>query len=151
MKTILAAVDFSDSTLAVMTEAIALARAMNAKLLALHVVQPPIMTGDEFGTQMSAEYAANASESAAKRLAILQKQLQVAEGATVETTHVLGSPGERILEVARTSGADYLVLGSHGRGAFYDLVVGSTTGHVLRSASCPVVIVPRVKTKKSRR
>jgi nucleotide-binding universal stress UspA family protein len=40
-------------------------------------------------------------------------------------------------------------MGSHGHGAFYDLLVGSTTQGVLKRATCPVVIVPTSKKKKA--
>jgi universal stress protein A len=150
MKTILAPIDFSDATPPVIAEAVALARAVSARLLLLHVVQPPLLTGDEFGAQMSAEYAASASETAAKRLAELQRQLQTREGATVETQHVIGLPGERIVELSRALEVDYIVLGSHGHGAFYELIIGSTTSRVLKQASCPLVIVPPKKAKSRR-
>jgi len=39
------------------------------------------------------------------------------------------------------------VVGSHGHGAFYDLLVGSTTHGLLLRASCPVLIVPAHATR----
>lgn len=38
--------------------------------------------------------------------------------------------------------ADLLVLGSHGHGFVHDRLVGSTSQHTVRHASCPVVLVP---------
>ena len=55
-----------------------------------------------------------------------------------------------IVEQAEKSRADYIVMGSHGHTAFYDLLVGSTTHGVLMRAKCPVLIVPAAKEKKRR-
>lgn len=47
-----------------------------------------------------------------------------------------------ILEEARTRGADLIVMGTHGRGGFEHLVLGSVTEKVLRKATIPVLTVP---------
>ena len=66
----------------------------------------------------------------------------------VETVQLNGPPVRSILDHAKQVGADYLVMGSHGHTALYDLLVGSTTHGVLLRASCPVVITPGPKTAK---
>ena len=53
------------------------------------------------------------------------------------------------IEQAERLTADYIVIGSHGHTAFYDLLVGSTASGVLKSASCPVVIVPHGAKRSS--
>jgi nucleotide-binding universal stress UspA family protein len=60
----------------------------------------------------------------------------------VDTVCVQGFPVPVILAQAKELGALYIVLGSHGHTAFYDLVVGGTARGVLRRAGCPVVVVP---------
>ena len=145
MKTILASVDFSTASKPVVAEAVKLAQAMGARLVLLHVVHPPVVTDSDLGYQMSAEYAAMAVVSADKFLAALQKPLR-AKGVAVEAKHLVGNPGQCIVDQAETLRADYVVLGSHGHGAFYELIVGSTTSRVLRQARCPVVVVPQKKT-----
>lgn len=70
----------------------------------------------------------------------------------IETKHVIGVPGRCIPEQAVELNADYIVLGSHGHGAFYDLVIGGTASRVLKEAHCPVVVVPHATlTKKAPR
>lgn len=49
---------------------------------------------------------------------------------------------ERLLAEQGRLAADAIVLGSHGHGALYDLLVGSVAEGVLRRAPCPVVVVP---------
>jgi nucleotide-binding universal stress UspA family protein len=58
---------------------------------------------------------------------------------TVQRT---GAPVPAILAKAASSRAAYVVMGSHGHGAIYDLLVGSTTHGVLMKAPCPVMVVP---------
>lgn len=51
-----------------------------------------------------------------------------------------GRPSERLCFAALD--AELLVLGSHGHGAIHNTLVGSTSQHVIRHATCPVVILP---------
>ena len=146
MKTILTPIDFSGASKPVVAEAVKLARAVRARLVLLHVVQPPVVTDNDVGPQMRAEYAATASEAAAKLLAALEKPLR-ARGIAVQTKHMLGNPGQCIVDQAAMLDADYIVLGSHGHGAFYELIVGSTTSRVLKQARCPIVVVPQNKIR----
>lgn len=47
-----------------------------------------------------------------------------------------------ILEQAQKVGAHAIVVGSHGRGAIFDLDVGSVSAGVIRKARVPVLVVP---------
>lgn len=149
MKTVLVPIDFSAATDPVIAESIALARAANARLVALHVVQPPVFVDSDLGAGLSAEYTRLAEAAADRELARLQRQ-QLAKGITIETRHRVGLPGQAILDEAEKLGANYIVLGSHGHSAFYDLIVGGTTSRVLKRADCPVVVVPP-QAKKARK
>lgn len=53
-----------------------------------------------------------------------------------------GSPVKEILRKAETLPADLLVMGTHGRGGFEALFLGSVTEKVLRSTRVPVLTVP---------
>jgi len=147
MKTILAPVDFSDATDAVIAQAIDLARALNGRVVLLSVIQPPVITS-EYAPMMEniAEITAAGEKAAVKHLARLQAQLQ-SEFIPGEIVQLNGAPVPHIVEQARKFSADYIVMGSHGHTAFYDLLVGSTTHGVLMRATCPVVIMPAAKTK----
>ena len=52
-----------------------------------------------------------------------------------------GYPPEKILGYAKSISADAIVMGTHGRGSFFDAVIGSVAGRVLAQADCPVVMV----------
>lgn len=54
---------------------------------------------------------------------------------------LVGFAPERILALAKELNVDGIVMGTHGRGAFLDAVIGSVATRVLAHASCPVVLV----------
>ncbi len=145
MKTILAPVDFSAPSDQVADTAAALARVHQGRLLLLHVVQPPIVTVDYgVGIHNLQETLVMSETAAAKNLERLRDRLATG-GLTVETSLVTGAPIPHILKTAEAQSADFIVMGSHGHTAFYDFLVGSTTHGVLKSAPCPVVVLPRRK------
>ena len=147
MKTILAPVDFSDATDLIVAEAVSLARALSGRVVLLSVIQPPVITS-EYAPIMEnmAEITAAGEKAAAKHLARLQAQLKN-DSIPTETVQLNGAPVQHIVDQAKMFSADYIVMGSHGHTAFYDLLVGSTTHGVLMRATCPVVIIPASKTK----
>jgi nucleotide-binding universal stress UspA family protein len=144
MKTILVPVDLSVATTKVCNAASALARLTGARLLLLHVVQtPPLVMNDYYGfdTGSMAEIVAAGEKTAAKKLSSLGRRY-AKNGLPVQTAQVTGKPVAEILDEAAASKAVYIVVGSHGHGAIFDLLVGSTTHGVLRKARCPVMVVP---------
>jgi universal stress protein A len=145
MKTVLAPIDFSDISRSVIDEAITIARGMHARLVLLHVVQLDSIVGTGVTeSDLPSGFKAQAEKDARSRLAELQKQLRD-EGVTAHAVHTVGSPGDQILAQADRLEADYIVMGSHGHGALYDLLIGSTTTRVLKEGGCPVAIVPAAR------
>lgn len=144
MKTILAPVDFSSVSDSVVKEAAALARTFDGRVVLLTVVQLPVILNEYSSLMDVAELTAAGEKNAARELDVLEDQLK-SQFIKAESVQVTGNPVPVILEQAQKHGADYIVMGSHGHTAFYDLLVGSTTHGVLMRATCPVVIVPATK------
>ena len=144
MKTILAPIDFSTATEGVIEATCTLARVTQNRILLLHIVQPPVLTSDYGLALENFQEAVEISEKhSAKRLGEITDDLRLRyPELRVETKQVNGPPIPEILDAALINDAAYIVMGSHGHNAFYDLLVGTTTHGVLRKASCPVVIVP---------
>ncbi len=72
-------------------------------------------------------------------------------GIDAESLLVQGAAVEVILDEASKLNIDLIVVGSHGHGAVYHLVVGSVSEGVLHRSSCPVIVIPtheRTKKKK---
>ncbi|MDP3073928.1 MAG: universal stress protein [Opitutaceae bacterium] len=145
MKTILVPVDFSRATDAVVAQAVDLAEAVSARVVLLHIILPPVMVA-EYGALMGRidEIRVAGEKAAGVMLERLQKTCE-RRGLTVDTRQFTGSVVALIAEQAKTLGADFIVIGSHGHTALYDLFVGSTTHGVLRRAPCPVLVVPPAK------
>jgi nucleotide-binding universal stress UspA family protein len=62
-------------------------------------------------------------------------------GLPVEYAVRFGEPAEEILEEARESGADLVVMATHGRSGVARLMLGSVAEAVLRRSEVPVVLV----------
>ena len=150
MKTILVPVDFSKITEAVVEEAASLARSLDGRIVLLTVVQPPVITTEYAGMIDIAELTAAGEKNAQRQLDELEEKLKN-DFLKVTGVQVTGSPVAHIIEQADACDADYVVMGSHGHTAFYDLLVGSTTHGVLKRAQCPVVIVPAAKKAPAER
>ena len=142
MKTILAPIDFSPASEAVVAQATSLAKIIQARLVLLSVVQPPVISSD-YGPVVEniAEIIAASERSAAERLEKVRTQV-AGEVVAVETELAGGVPVQAIVDAATRFTADFIVMGSHGHNALYDLVIGSTTHGVLKRAKCPVLIIP---------
>jgi len=142
MKTILAPIDFSAMTEAVLAEASLLAHALGGHVVLLTVIQPPTVVAEYAPLlQDIAEITAAGEKAAAMKLAKMQEKLR-SEFIECETVQLVGAPTAHILAEAERTGADYIVMGSHGHTALYDLLVGSTTHGVLSRAACPVIVIP---------
>jgi nucleotide-binding universal stress UspA family protein len=144
MKTILVPVDLSEATGKICDVACGLAKLLKARLVLLHVVQPPpIVMNDYYGYDagLVAEAVSAAEKFATARLRALAQRCSKRR-LTVRTIQRTGQPLSTILGKAAALPADYLVIGSHGHTAAYDLLIGSITQGVLRKASCPVLVVP---------
>jgi nucleotide-binding universal stress UspA family protein len=53
-----------------------------------------------------------------------------------------GNPARTILREADRLRPAWVVVGSHGHGALYDLLLGSVSTAMVRKSACPVVVVP---------
>jgi nucleotide-binding universal stress UspA family protein len=143
MKTILVPVDLSVATTRVCQAACDLARLIGGRIILFHSVPPlPVMMNDyyAFDTGHMAQAMAAVEKNATQKLRALARRF--ARRCPVQTVQLTGHPVSSILAKAATTKAVYIVLGSHGHGAVYDLILGSTTHGVLRRARCPVLVVP---------
>lgn len=81
---------------------------------------------------------------------VMRSVAEILRGAGVpfEEHCLVGFAPERIVDFARSIKADAIIMGTHGRGAFIDAIVGSVAGRVIAHAECPVVLVKALaKTK----
>ncbi|HEX4055128.1 MAG TPA: universal stress protein [Tepidisphaeraceae bacterium] len=150
MKTILAFIDFSDVTDAVVETSANLARALKSKLVLVHVATPESdYEGDEKRRDISREGVSDEMHDYHHKLQKLESNYRDAGIDTtsllVRSTSARGKPVRKILqEIARVR-PGLIVVGSHGHGLIHDVLMGSVSSAVVRKAACPVVVVPTVK------
>ncbi len=143
MKQIIALIDFSDVAFAVLKLAHKLALAMNSHVTILHVVPPePVVVdfGPASPTLLETPKTATLDAHLA-RLRELRDSL-ISAGVNATEMQIQGSTVDQILARTKELQADLIILGSHGHGALYNLIVGSVTHDVIRHAPCPVLVVP---------
>jgi nucleotide-binding universal stress UspA family protein len=143
-KRILCPVDFSESSLHALKYATSLAQEADGQLTVLHVVAQEFeyIPGIETDGGMAIRDFLKERENA------LQRQLQqlvagAPEFCRLESLMTHGKPWREVLRVAAEIQSDLIVMGVQGRGAADLLFFGSTTQHVVREASCPVLTLRR--------
>jgi nucleotide-binding universal stress UspA family protein len=76
-------------------------------------------------------------------LKLKEWQNELAQAGVKSTLHEpTGGTVDEILKTVDAVHADLIVMGRHGHGAMYNLLVGSVTEGVLKRAPCPVLLVP---------
>ena len=153
MKTILVPLDFSSVSRRVLQEARRLARLLPARIALIHIVkQPPILDNYPGALIDTTPIIVSLERAARAHLTKWRHQLQKAGFSTTQQIYV-GIPGYEIVQEAKTLRPEYIVIGSPGHNAYYNFAVGSTTGAVIKSAPCPVVVVasPPAATVRKRR
>jgi nucleotide-binding universal stress UspA family protein len=90
----------------------------------------------------SAEAAVAAErEQAEATLATLKAELEAGGAPAVRTCVIEGHAATAIVDVAAEEQADIIVMATHGRGGLGRAVLGSVADHVVRHATCPVLLV----------
>lgn len=141
MKTIVAAVDFSNSTPLVIKAAQSQAAAFGADLHVIHVLEPqPVYSTygfmpDEFPAAHL--FQTEARKRAETRLAALSTDSPFAQALILNGTAL-----DELLDYATKNAADLIVLGTHGHSAVAALLLGSVAEGAVRKALVPTLVVP---------
>ena len=145
MKTFLVPVDFSSITEKLIDSAMTFARAFNGKVELLHIVQAPVIASSEYALPADViQEAVTVSQSASRKKLASYAELFQKAGIECAGQTLIGAPVPLIREAAAKSGADFILMGSHGHGKLYDFLVGSTASGVIKKARCGVIIIPPV-------
>ena len=138
IKRILCPVDFSEFSRHALDSAVTIARQQRATVTALYVVPPPQTVYPAFGIGAFVPYVYSVEELQEFQQAL--ERFVAAVDFPIAAVTVEALVVDEILKRAADLPADLIVIGAHGgpRGlpAF-----GSTTNHVVRQATCPVLTV----------
>jgi len=136
-------VDGSETARRGLDEAIKLSKALGASVRLVHIVdETPLAMNPETGIA-AAPLVADFVE-AGKQIIEEAHAFALAQGVEVATAlheNFTGRVADRILEEARKSGAELIVMGTHGRRGIRHVVLGSDAEAVVRGATVPVLLV----------
>lgn len=147
MKNILVSVDFSEVTDLVVDRAADIAEAFDSTVRLLHVAPPdptfasskawPQEVRDELARELFGEH------DVLKQLAGMLEERGIAAKSLIDR----GSVVETILEIARRTNTDLIIVGSRTHGAFFQLAPRSIVKGLISRSQCPVMVVPQPTTR----
>ena len=144
LKRVLVATDFGDAAGVALLYGRELARAFNADLHVLHVVEDVASRALVMSAGTPEEIVlaqAGIVDDARRRL---NELLADAGRAPLHATAVVetsGTPAAAIVNYARRVDAGLVVIGTHGRGPVTHLLLGNVAERVVRTAPCPVLTI----------
>ncbi|MBS0291328.1 MAG: universal stress protein [Proteobacteria bacterium] len=142
-KHILVPVDGSETSMKAVAKASGLAKAFGSAVTALYVIDPYPFTG--VGADFAYGQAQYLSAATAEANAALDAAKAAILQAGVGTVNTMVGEGhavhDGIQRAVESTGADLIVIGSHGRRGIERLVLGSVTQKVLGVAHVPVLVV----------
>ena len=163
MKNILVPIDYSDATHPVIDFVRDLAGALNAEVHLVHVkeITAPAAAGamgygvfglPEMMTMSSGPVTgvktippeAPPGQTQRRKLKDWEKEFADA-GLKATLREPTGPVVEEILREADRRTADLIIMGTHGHGTMYNLLVGSVTEGVLKHSTRPVLLVPSAR------
>ncbi|MDQ3199415.1 MAG: universal stress protein [Verrucomicrobiota bacterium] len=135
-------VDLSEATPQVLAVARRAAKASRGSVVLLHIAEPdPAFVGYEAGPPVVRDQVAQEYREQHRALQAHAEEFR-ADG--IETTPLViqGQIAKCILKEAERVGAELIVMGTHGHGAVFDLIVGGVSHAVLRQTTIPILFVP---------
>ncbi|MHB0915348.1 MAG: universal stress protein [Thermoleophilia bacterium] len=125
--------------------AIDLAGGTGAELIFIHVVDeiaPAFAYELDSGAYLDLEAVNEQRRSFGNEAVARLKSRADAAGVRSSVIVVDGHPWQEILEQVDKTGADHIVIGSHGRRALVAAVLGNVTVNVIHGSKVPVTVVP---------
>jgi nucleotide-binding universal stress UspA family protein len=149
IKKILFATDLSENSFRAFLYAVDMARSHDAKIIALHVVEPIPYEVRFVGVLQRIEEKDRIEMFEQIRKFIQEfcekTESKIGPPCVALVSKILvprGHPPEEILKAADEEGCDVIVLGTHGKGFLTNTFLGSVSNAVLHRTRKPVFIVP---------
>jgi nucleotide-binding universal stress UspA family protein len=139
---ILVAVDLSAATARIVEVTERIAKGMSGEAWILHVAEAePDLVGFDAGPKVVRDQVAKEFREEHKQV---QQYADTLREAGIEATALLirGPIVDTVLQEAQRLEVDLIIVGSHGFGALYDLLVGSESRGILKKSEIPVLVVP---------
>lgn len=134
---IIVPVDFSPATEGALTVASDLAGRLDVPIELLHAIEPIPYVHMAYPVALDHE---EFKTSAQRRLDEIGNGLDSSRN--VSTTIAVDTPDRAVAGAAHRTSSPLIVMASHGHSGLARALLGSTTERLLRSAPCPVLVVP---------
>jgi len=142
---ILVALDLSAASSKVIAAARRVAEMSAAEVYVLHVAEPEAdFIGYEAGPEVLRRQQAQDYQREHDEVEKYVGELNAA-GIKAHARVVVGAMAKTTVSEAKHLRSEYIVVGSHGHGAVYDVLVGSHSAALMRKSPVPVLVVPTRK------
>ena len=142
---LLVAVDLSESTQTIVEKVEEINKEYPAKVWILHNAEPePDFVEFKVDPLAARETLAKKFHNEHRQIQEIANRLRKA-GLDATALLVRGATVETILKEASDLDVDMIVVGTHGRGAMYQLLVGSVSEGILPKSRYPVLVIPTHK------
>ena len=142
---LLVAVDLSESTQTIVEKVEEMNKEYPAKVWILHNAEPePDFVEFKVDPLAARETLAKEFHNEHRQIQEIANQLRKA-GLDATALLVHGATVETILKEASDLDVDMIVVGTHGRGAMYQLLMGSVSEGILHKSRYPVLVIPTHK------
>lgn len=140
---ILVPTDFSEYSHRAYAEALGIAEHYGSEIILLHVIHEGLNQKQLFflDDDKVAEIQRIVIKSAQEELDAFLAKHPPLQADKVHCKILEGAPYNMILKEIKESRVDLVIVGSHGRNAFEEILYGSTTEKVVRHARCSVMVV----------
>lgn len=136
MKKILIATEGGPLTEIVVQHGIQLAKLVNAEIGFIYAADATGFMGE--GGYTAQNYLEDLHKEARELFDRLQSEFDISQNWTFIKD---GKPAAKIVETANEWGADYIVMGTHGRTGISHLLLSSVAEHVIRHSKVPVLVI----------
>jgi len=144
VKRVLIALDYDETAEKVALQGFAMAKAMNAEVILLHVIseQPAYYSSYTYTREWQVDIISDLRVAIQKFLDKAKKQLG---DESIRTEIEFGDIAYVILGTAKDLNADIIVMGSHSRKWLENIILGSQAADVLKKTAIPLYIIPTKK------
>ncbi|MGF9696642.1 MULTISPECIES: universal stress protein [Paenibacillus] len=138
---IMVAIDKAEITNKLLDATVEIAQNKQTQVTLVNVSQDYVSSGMTFVPENFLEDVLNEMEKASLEQLHQAKSKLKSAGINPKTVHLKGDPGHEILNYARDTEQQLIIIGSRGLRGIKEMMLGSVSHKVSQLSSCPVLIV----------
>ncbi|MHA7582839.1 universal stress protein [Paenibacillus vandeheii] len=135
------AIDKAETTNKLLDATIEIARNKQTQVTLVNVSQEYVSNGMTYIPENFLEELLNEMEKASLEQLQQTKSKLISAGINTETVHLKGDPAHEILNYAKDTEQQLIIIGSRGLRGIKEMMLGSVSHKVSQLSSCPVLIV----------